>query len=87
MTSKIKIDITTVSVGIIYNDGSRDVKDFDLVGRYGLAEAKQYFKKNPIENIRNYCIICLHRDKVEYEVETEKLHKFLVENQIIHNAD
>ena len=44
-TQKVKIQTTTATIAVIYNDNSNAIKNIQIVGKYTLSNAKKYFKK------------------------------------------
>lgn len=79
MKTKIKVPVTTVTTAILYTDNSKEIKTFDLTGKYSVASAKKYFKENPVCNAKTVSVMDVEKNVVTYEIELDALMPTLIE--------
>ena len=82
-TQKVKVQITTAKVAILYNDNSSEIKDILIVGKYNMSKAKKYFKDEyNIANCVNCEVLSVTHTIAEYIVDTVALNKWCNENKL-----
>lgn len=78
--TKVKIIKTTAKVAVLYNDGTSEFRDVELIGKYSLASAKKFIKQVwsvDIEDLKNVEVLTVQCVPTVYSVDTIKLHDFL----------
>ena len=87
-TQKVKIQTTTATIAVIYNDNSNAIKNIQIVGKYTLSNAKKYFKKEWLNtspsaaNVVTVEVLKVDHVVVEYTVDTVALNNFCNEYKI-----
>lgn len=79
-TTNVKIIKTTAKVAVLFNDGSTEFKDVELIGKYSLASAKKYIKQVwsvGVDDLKNVEVLQINCVPTVYTVDSVKLHDFL----------
>lgn len=75
----IKINKTNVTVALLYNDGTSDIKVIGLVGKLSTAAAKKQIAEMQIANVTNFSVLKTEKEVQTFDIDDEAIYNFCLE--------